>query len=206
MRVKHIWPRLATALLCTSVAAGCGGTNPAPSQGQTTPVAVATNAPTADGGSGAYPAPANTANADPAATTNPAYPAPAVPSTPVGRAPEPIPQPSAETGVVHGKIYNATTDAPIYDGVTVFLSHVIKTSSDTMEAVVLNAPEDFRVTPDNQGGFAFANVPPGRYGIVVQGPLNQSMARRAQDQTKDIILTVEAAQTIDLGKLYARYP
>jgi hypothetical protein len=109
-------------------------------------------------------------------------------------------------GVVHGKIYSATTDAPIYDGVTVYLSKVIKTDSNTIDAVSLDIKGDSKTTPDNQGVFAFADVPPGRYGIVVKGPLNQYLARRSDDRSKDAILTVDAGQTVDLGKIYSGYP
>jgi hypothetical protein len=212
MRVKHIWPVLAIALLLISGLAGCAGAGSTP-QGQATPAATEATAASESNGNSAYPAPAtpssNSAYPGPAAnapTADSAYPAPQAQPTAAGRDPEPIPQPAAGMGVVHGMVYSVTTDQPIYDGVIVYLSPVINTDNAAMDAVSLDLEGDPKATPDNQGGFAFADVPPGRYGIVVQTPLSQHLAHYADDQSKDVILTVEAGQTLDLGKLLSAYP
>lgn len=189
MCVNRIWLMLAITTLI-SLTAGCSATS------NTTPQ-VATGQPvdTAPTNS-SYPAPGQ---------YNP-YPAQEQTTTPSGRAPEPIPAPSADAGVVHGTLYDIKTDQPIYDGVIVYLSQIIPTQNTDMEAVTLDRDNDPSTTPDVQGGFAFANVPPGRYGIVVKGPIQEYLTRESADQTKNVLVTVEAGKTIDVGKIYTGYP
>jgi hypothetical protein len=194
MPMKRIWRTLPAALLLAAITAGCSGTGTTPSS-QTTAQAGSTSPAATDS---AYPYPG------PAATDS-AYPGPQTPP-PSGRQPEPIPAPESGMGVIHGTLYDANTEQPIYDGVLVFLSPVVNTSTPDMDAVRLNIQTDRNITPDVQGGFAFGAVPPGRYGIVVKTPLKEYMARRSDDKNKDVILTVEAGQTVDLGKIYTTYP
>ncbi|MFV9506375.1 MAG: hypothetical protein AB4911_17630 [Oscillochloridaceae bacterium umkhey_bin13] len=197
------WPGL---LFLVLLLAACGGTSqPAPTSAPA-PEPTAANAE-------AYPGPAapssdGTGYPGPLAGTGgtPAYPGPDQSAPPPGRAPEPIPAPSPDSAVVHGRVFDLNTNQPIYDAVMVFLSPVIATDSPDMDAVSFDALNDPSVTPDIEGGFAFANVPPGRYGVVVTGPINQYLARRSDDQTKDVIITVEAGQTLDLGIILSGYP
>jgi hypothetical protein len=202
MWVKHIWLWLVALLLLIGVA-GCGGDTSGVTEDDATEATEqvpATTTEADDTASEAYPA------AGGMPTPIPAYPDPDQSSPAVGREPEPVPTPGDETGVVHGELYNLDTDEPIYEGITVYLSNVIPTDNPEMDAVSLDPASDPNVIPDREGGFAFADVPPGRYGIVVQGPLNKYVARYADDQQEDVIITVEAGQTVELGRVYSGYP
>lgn len=203
MRSTPIWFLLTVMLALGSLLAGCGGSGnvpPLPSGATAQAQTTATVAETPPHATGVYPGPAV------APTTDLAYPVPSVAVPPPGPDPQPIPTPAQGTGVIHGKLYSSTSDQPIYDGVTVYLSKVIATQSADMDAVSLDREKDPQVSPDGQGSFAFGAVPPGRYGIVVQGPLNQYLTRSAANQAKDLIIKVEANQTLDVGKLYSGYP
>nr|WP_139088799.1 carboxypeptidase-like regulatory domain-containing protein [Oscillochloris trichoides] len=149
-----------------------------------------------------YPYP----NPSPETHRDPAYPFPELDPTSVGRSPEPVPTPNATTGVVHGYLYNQMTNEPLYDGVMIYLSRLIPTDNQEMDAVSFDKSTDPFIDPDIEGGFAFSDVPPGRYGIVVQAPLNQYLTRYANDQTKDVIITVEAGQSVDVGRILAGFP
>jgi len=109
-------------------------------------------------------------------------------------------------GVVHGQVYDQTANTPLYNGVMVHLSRVIPSDNPAMEAVSFDRFNDPATVPDTEGGFAFGNVRPGRYGIVVQAPLNQYLTRYADDKNKDVIISVEAGQTVNVGKILAGYP
>lgn len=206
MGVTRIWLVLAATLLLASAMAGCSSPGNQAQPASTTQPAPADSTAGAQQ-NGAYPGPA--AQAYPAPGL-PAYPGPGqelVPTeAPPGRQPEPVPTPASGLAVVHGRIYDIATDQPIYDGVLVYLSKVVATNSTDMDAVSLDRENDPNVVPDIEGGFAIADVPPGRYGIVVQGPLNQYMTRFGDNRNKDVIIVVEAGQTLDLGKIYAGYP
>lgn len=197
MRRTPVWLFLVTFLLLVAVTTGCSAGSPSGSTAQPAPDATTSQ------GSPAYPTGAYPYPAPAAPTVDPAYPAPQPIATEVGRQPEPVPTPAEGMGVVHGMLYDQASDTPLYDTVQVYLSPVIGTSSSDMDAVSSDFTNDPHIGPDIQGGFAFGSVPPGRYGIVVQTPLKQYLARYASDMSKNVIVTVEAGKAVDLGKIYA---
>ncbi|MGB9632399.1 MAG: hypothetical protein ACPL8I_03655 [Chloroflexaceae bacterium] len=205
--------RVLIALL--ALLAGCG----APAAPQPTAEAPgATPIPTADASR------AGAETAAPAGTTGPQeaypgpqtehnpYPGPAgspVPTTssaPPPPTPAPIPTPSSNTGVVHGRLYNIQTDEPLTEGVLIYLSPVQTTDNPDMSAVALDPLRDRSTVPDAEGGFFFADVPPGRYGIVVQAPTSQYLTRFGNNLEQDVVITVEAGQTVKLEKIVSGYP
>jgi hypothetical protein len=211
MFVKYIWLWLVALLLLVGVG-GCGGSASDSSESGVSDEAPVeqTSESTADAAesddsesdtTSPYPYPAASTP-----TIDPAYPSPEQDPTPVGRDPEPVPTPAEDTAVVHGQLYDSATDEPLYNGVTVYLAEVIPTDNPDMDAVSLDRATDPNIVPDREGGFAFADVAPGRYSLVVQGPLNQYVARYADGEQDDVIVTVEAGEAVDLGKLYAGFP
>lgn len=180
---------------------GCGG----PAQPQpTATVPAATPAPQGQG----YPAPAVTQGAYPSPINQP-YPSPdQTPPAATTTPPPPviIPTPSSGSAVIHGKLYNAQTDEPLYEGVIIYLSPVNPTDNPDLSALTFDPLSDRSTLPDAQGVFAFGDVPPGRYGIVVQAPVGKYLTRFANDLEKDVVITVEAGQTVDVGKIVSGYP
>lgn len=212
--MKRYW--LLSALLALLAAlAGCG----APAAPQPTPETPgATAIPTADasqagaetaapagttGPQEAYPGPQTEYNPYPGPA---ASPVPTTASAPAPPTPAPLPTPSGSTGVVHGKLYNIQTDEPLTEGVLIYLSPVQKTDNPDMSAVALDPLRDRSTVPDAEGGFFFADVPPGRYGIVVQAPTSQYLTRFGNNLDKDVVITVEAGQTVNVEKIVSGYP
>ncbi|NTW00517.1 MAG: hypothetical protein HGA19_04325 [Oscillochloris sp.] len=195
MGKRPTWLLIVAILLFSSVMAGCSSTN---SNTDGTP-AAATSGTNTDSNSYPYSPALET-------TVDPAYPAPEPEPTPTGRAPEPVPTPVAGMAVIHGQLYNNATDKPLYDGVIVYLSKLIATDSNTMNAVTNDTTIDPRIVPDSEGGFVFDNITPGAYGIVVQGASKQYLTQYASDRTKSVVVTVEAGQTLEVGKIYTQYP
>jgi hypothetical protein len=63
-----------------------------------------------------------------------------------------------------------------------------------------------RSDPDKDGVFVFADVVPGEYAVIVRSPLSEVVGRSPSDLSKDIVITVTAGQTLDLGEVYTTYP
>jgi hypothetical protein len=208
-RMKRYW-FLSTLLALLVALAGCGDP-PAP-QPTATPMPAA-DASQAGGGTSEtagttgpqeaypYPRPEYIPYPEPAGS-----PAPTSASEPPLPTPAPLPTPSSSTGVVHGKLYNAQTDEPLTDGVIIYLSPVQGTDNPDMSAVALDPLRDRSTTPDAEGGFFFADVPPGRYGIVVQAPTSKYLTRFGNNLEKDVVITVEAGQTVNVEKIVSGYP
>ncbi len=213
MHTKPYW-LLGALLALLAILGGCGGpsaTQPTAEPPGATPV-PATGTPLPGGGT---PEPAGTPGAQEAypypSSEYVPYPAPAGnPTATVASAPPPtpapIPTPSSSAGVVHGRLYNAQTDEPIVEGVIIYLSPVQATDNPDMSAVALDPLRDRSTVPDAEGGFFFADVPPGRYGVVVQAPTSQYLTRFGSDTEKDVVITVEAGQTVNLEKIVSGYP
>lgn len=153
----------------------------------------------------AYPGPATDGYPAPSANST-AYPEPQPePTMPVSTEPLVVPAPSSnQVGVVTGTILRITESGqqePFTGGV-IYLGPVLAadTGDEVMVAVDKNtAPQSaFNIF----GEFVFVDVPPGRYGLmvdVVQGTVLLNDPSGANNG--DLIIEVVGGDTIDLGEL-----
>lgn len=111
------------------------------------------------------------------------------------------------TGVVTGVLLvrTETGEVPV-EGENVGLGSVL-TNEKGQEAVVRYTPQtrdDMQTSPktitEESGFFAFRDVPPGRYGLVLDAVLKIILLPRP-GLNEDLFFTVEAGQQIDLGPL-----
>jgi hypothetical protein len=119
-----------------------------------------------------------------------------------------IPEPGAETGVVHGLLLNAATQEPITSenaAADIYLAQIIHTSADRPYSL-FDQQTSPHTNPDSRGVFVFSDVEPGEYAISVVTPMSQVIARSADNIEEDLVFQVEAGTTVDLGEIYARYP
>lgn len=187
------------SLMILVLAACSQPTPPAPTEAPAG--AEPTAAPT---GTDEYPAPATDAYPGPGATG--AYPEPGTAPTPaVSTEPLVVPEPSSnDVGVVTGTILRVTADGqqePFTNGI-IYLGPILAddTGTEVMVAVDKNtAPQSgFNIF----GEFAFVDVPPGRYGLmldVLQGTILLNDPSGANDG--DLIIEVVGGETIDVGEL-----
>jgi len=142
----------------------------------------------------------------PAATTVGAANTTATESAPGGL--RQIPTASPGKSVVHGIILSVDTKKPLteVDGVDVFLAGTIYSTDKTQRLASLDKATAPRADPDKNGVFVFADVPPGEYAIAARGPMGEVLAHKQDEPSKDLIFTVTAGQTLDLGQLYAKNP
>jgi hypothetical protein len=143
-------------------------------------------------------APATAAAVAPSAST----------SAPAASGPRQIPTASADKAVIHGVVRQVDTNKPLgeAEGVDVFLAQVLHSADSSMTMSSLDKTTAPRSDPDAQGVFVFADVPPGEYALVVRSPLTEVVARQANDTSKDLVVTVTAGQTLDVGEIVTKYP
>jgi hypothetical protein len=135
-------------------------------------------------------------------TSGPTTSASGTPATPLV-----IPTAAQDKGVVHGVLLEVDTKEPLSEakGVDVFLGAILRSGDNGQSLASLDKLTAPRADPDANGRFAFADVPPGEYAVIVRSPISEVVARKL-DQDGDVIVTVVAGQAIDLGEVFSKYP
>jgi hypothetical protein len=141
------------------------------------------------------------AQTPPASPTAPAVSADATPP------PSAVPVPTTAPGnaTVRGLLLHIDTNRPLTedDGISLFLAGVINGDFRTAALDKVTAP---RALIDIQGNFVFANVPPGEYAVALVTPTSEFLMKNPQNEAEDLIFTVAADKTFELGTLKAKYP
>jgi hypothetical protein len=109
-----------------------------------------------------------------------------------------MPTSQAGYGTVTGRLVSQGTDRPL-DNKTVYLG-AITDASDTNFSVAALDKFSPMFTTDGQGNFIFIDVPPGRYGLILESVLDTVLLADLSTG-KEIVIVVAADQTIDLGKI-----
>ncbi|NOK62432.1 MAG: hypothetical protein GFH27_549293n166 [Chloroflexi bacterium AL-W] len=113
-----------------------------------------------------------------------------------------VPEPSSdEVAVVTGKLISMVEDEeaqpilfPVYLG-------KILVSDDGVEGLVeLRKDIAPQASPDDSGNFAFTDVEPGRYGLMMDTPRGAILLKNPVDST-DLIIDVDGGETLELGEL-----
>ncbi len=108
----------------------------------------------------------------------------------------------ATLGQIRGRLFlrSGTRSVPMKD-VIVFLGPIVRSEITGGEGVVsldpVNAPQA-EVGPD--GAFIIRNVPPGRYGLVVDIDDDKMLLNKPSDGTA-FIQEIKGAETLDLGDM-----
>jgi hypothetical protein len=111
--------------------------------------------------------------------------------------------------VVHGVLLNAENQEPITfnnAAADIYLAKIVYTTGEQRPFSLLDQQNSPHTTPDSRGVFVFDNVEPGEYAISVVTPLSQVVVRSADNIEEDLVFTIEAGETLDVGEVYARYP
>lgn len=173
------------------------------------PQTPATQVPTTQNSTGeptaavdsAYPAPA----------TEGAYPGPeGEPTDPaVSNEPIVVPQPSSSSvGVVHGLLFQNTTDGqrtPVA-GYTVYLGKILKNTEGVESVVEVNPSGSPKSIINGLGQFVFADVPPGRYGLLLETGAKGQLLLNDPQSGGNFIIEVTGGDTRDLGELAYALP
>ena len=147
------------------------------------------------------------AQATPGAAPAIATPSAASSATAVATGPRQIPTPAPDKSVIHGVVLDIDSKKPLsdeVDGVDLFLAQVLH-SPDGVSMSSLDKTTAPRADPDRSGVFVFSDITPGEYAVVVRSPFSEVVGRSAADLNKDIVITVTAGQTLDLGEVYTKF-
>lgn len=118
------------------------------------------------------------------------------------------PKTSATAGAVTGRIF--VNDAQGFRPVTkviVALAEIIKDENGKEIATGYDAANSPRSDIRDDGVFVIDNVPPGRYGIILDAVVTQVMIKEPENLENSLLITVEADKVTDLKNLvYATLP
>jgi len=179
-KIGHIFVGLILLLLLTS----CTNPTAAPVQTQS-PTSLQPAEQTAQ-----YPAPGEVI------TNYSPYPYPA-PTTLILNTPSPTSTTDPTMGNVLGKLF---LNGNAVKNMTLELAEVIKDASGRDIIAGLDRAKSPTTVTDDQGRFAFINVKPGAYALILDLITNQELMKYPGKEDS-VIIQVEAGKEVDLGDL-----
>ena len=130
--------------------------------------------------------------------------------TPLLPSPTPLPSPtaelalpepsSAEVGVIGGVLHPTMELSVPLAGMTLYLARVIQSESGAPLVASLNEARAPKATVEEDGSFAFTDVPAGTYGLVIKTPIVTVMLEDTDGG--DFLITLQAGQVINLREIY----
>jgi len=113
-----------------------------------------------------------------------------------------IPTPSADVGVVHGKILSMETGKP--PEANIYLSKDITADDPEVPAMLsFSFQTNPRAQIDEEGNFIFKDIPPGVYAITLWTPPNNAYFIPADDGQDYLWVVVEEGKSLDIGEVQA---
>lgn len=194
--MMHLRRLCFAAIAAAALLSACSPSAPAEQPATTAPAAPTTAAADAyPGPAGAYPAPGS------------AYPGGAAPAAELGPTvsadPIVVPQPSSDqVGVVTGTILRTADGGsePASEGYVIFLGNLLKNDQGVDGLVELDKITAPKAPVNALGEFVFVDVPPGRYGLMLELRSGTVLLNNPQDGG-DLIVEVTGGQITDLGDL-----
>ena len=116
---------------------------------------------------------------------------------------EPVnPKTSATTGAVTGRIFiNDEKGFRTSPGIIVGLAEVIKGDDGIEKAAGYDPTTAPAGEIRDDGSFVLDNVPPGRYGVILDAVTTSILATEAENPQNSLLITVEAGKVTDLSTL-----
>lgn len=112
--------------------------------------------------------------------------------------PGPIPAPGKDTGVVIGRFLG--DHKPVSNAI-LYLAEVKKGENDKEMMAAYSEIDSPKAYTDADGNFVFANILPGKYGLVLNMVAAEYLLHEPKDDSKDLLFVVEIGKTTDLGEL-----
>ncbi len=126
---------------------------------------------------------------------------PAPSPTPAAGVPTTIPTSLPTKGIVTGVLYDDVDRRPLSDHV-LYLAVLLKPlEAGKLSVAALDPTADPRAVSDAEGKFTFTNIEPGTYALAFATPTGTALIIDPKTE-KEIVFTVEAGGTVDLGTIY----
>ncbi len=121
--------------------------------------------------------------------------------------PREIPASDAGLTSLAGRVVARFGSSTVYEPIiisAVYLAPVMYEEDGTPAVASLDSQHDPASSTDENGYFTFTNIPPGEYGFVIYYGVTHYLIR--DEAGEQVMITVEADQSIDLGELHTDLP
>ncbi|MCE7984238.1 MAG: hypothetical protein DYG89_23940 [Caldilinea sp. CFX5] len=199
--ILHQLPRYLLLIFCLClVLAACSDEEPTPEPTVAAPAPTATTAPAATPTAAQPESPLNADSPLPTPAPVSDAGAAAIAAIPAG---DPVnPQTSTTTGAVTGRIFlNNDKGFRAISGLLVGLAEVIKGDDGVEKAAGYDPSTAPRGELRADGAFVIDNVPPGRYGVILDAVTTSILLKEMENPDNSLVITVEANKVTDLGNM-----
>jgi len=120
--------------------------------------------------------------------------------------PTPIPSPPLDKGAITGRFVDYISEEPAVEMV-IYLGELspLSTGDSDSHVITMLPSSSPSTTTDKHGYFAFLDVEPGIYAMVMWTPVNSWVITDPETEL-DILVTVEAGAITELGKIATDLP
>ncbi len=108
-------------------------------------------------------------------------------------------------GGVKGRLVLRSTGAPLL-GFSVYLGDTLPIQPGDQHAITFQEKSSPHVDVDAQGNFAFVDVTPNTYALVLWTPLKSLVVPDPKQPTKELSIVVKAGEITDLGDIVSDMP
>jgi len=132
---------------------------------------------------------------------------PVVDVTPTAAAPAPtaVPTSQPDRGTITGALNRENKPEVSITDADLFLAEILSGGGGPLSVAALDMNTAPKAKTGTDGHFVFVDVTPGTYTLVIRTPLG-AMLIPDPDSGHDLLITVQADKTIDLGQLYVDLP
>ncbi len=109
-----------------------------------------------------------------------------------------VPTPDPDSGVVTGKLMRGSPPQPVEYAI-LYLGTVLTQDGEPVMTSV-NKQTDPKTITAEDGRFTFAQVPPGRYALMMD-LITSAVVLHHPTQNKNLLIEVKAGEVTDLGEL-----
>jgi len=138
----------------------------------------------------------------PAPTTHPVVEATPTVAAPAATA---VPTSQPDFGTITGALNRENKPDISITNADLFLAEILRGGGNTLSVAALDMNAAPKAKTGADGHFAFVDVTPGTYTLVIRTPLG-AMLIPDPDSGHDLLITVKADKTVDLGQLYVALP
>ena len=119
--------------------------------------------------------------------------------------PTAVPPPSAGKGTIVGHFVDIESGAPPGAEVSVFLGTLSMMDPSDSYVITMLPTDSPQAITDVHGYFAFLDIEPGTYAMVIWTPMNSWIVSEPETE-EAVLVTVDAGQVTDLGEKAVKLP
>jgi len=111
----------------------------------------------------------------------------------------------ASLGGVKGRLIYSETSQPI-GGLTLYLGEQLALEPGPQYAITVQQNSSPNTVVDENGYFAFVDIKPGTYALVLWNPFKSLVVVDPNDSGKELQIVITSGQIVDLGSVISGVP